>query len=304
MFVLLVLASSYTASFASMLTVQQLSPTVTDIHELQKQGGYVGFHRGSYIEGLLEDIGFDRSKIRPYDTPEDFHSALSKEIKNGGVAALVLEVPYIKLFLAKYCKGYTMIGPIYKSAGFAFALQKRSPLLTEISRAILNITEGEGIIQIEKKWTEQNSCQNEEKIADSGAITLGNFGGLFLITGLVTTCSLSLSLLTKHYKKGQQKAGISMDDQSQRRHGQQEENGHVQDGDQNNKDNGSCNDIENQATIIPMPQSPNTNTGQIQKRTQDNRATASTGYGSQVTHRGDRTNLGNQVAQLNEPDRS
>jgi ionotropic glutamate receptor len=68
----------------------------------------------------LEDIGFDRSRIRPYDTPEDFHSALSKEGKYGGVAALVLEVPYIKLFLAKYCKGYTMVGPIYKSAGFAF----------------------------------------------------------------------------------------------------------------------------------------------------------------------------------------
>ncbi|CAL5074220.1 unnamed protein product [Urochloa decumbens] len=295
-FVLLVLASSYTASFASMLTVQQLSPTVTDIHELQKQGGYVGFHRGSYIEGLLVDIGFDRSKIRPYDTPDDFHSALSKEIKNGGVAALVLEVPYIKLFLAKHCKGYTMVGPINKSAGFAFALQKRSPLLTEISRAILNITEGEGIIQIEKRWTEQNSCQNEEKIDDSGAITFYNFGGLFLLTGFVTTCSLSISLLN-HYKKGQQKAGINMDDQNKQRHVQKEENGDIQDGDQNNKDNGGCNE-ENQATIIPTPHSPNTNTDQLQDCTQDNRATASTHYGSQVMHRGDRTSIGNQVAQV------
>ncbi|KAF0911373.1 hypothetical protein E2562_008258 [Oryza meyeriana var. granulata] len=79
-----------------------LSPAVNDLHELQKQGEYVGFHRGSYIEGLLEDIGFDRSKIRPLDTPDDFHSALSNGSKNGGVAALVLEVPYIKLFLVKY----------------------------------------------------------------------------------------------------------------------------------------------------------------------------------------------------------
>jgi glutamate receptor, ionotropic, plant len=121
MFVLLVVTSSYTATFASMLTVQQLSPTLTDIHELQKQGQYVGFGRGSYIENvLLDDIGFDRSKIRPYDTPDDFHSALSNGSENGGVAAMVLEVPYIKLFLAKYCKGYTMVGPIFKSPGFAF----------------------------------------------------------------------------------------------------------------------------------------------------------------------------------------
>lgn len=120
MFVFLVLTSSYTASFASMLTVQQLSPTVTDVHELQRKGEYVGFHRGSYIEGLLVDIGFERSKIRPYETQEDFSAALSKGSKNGGIAALVHEVPYIKLFLAKYSKGYAMVGPIYKSAGFAF----------------------------------------------------------------------------------------------------------------------------------------------------------------------------------------
>ena len=65
------------------------------------------------------DIGFDRSKMRPY-APDELHIALSKGGQNGGVAALVLDVPYIKLFLAKYCKGYTMVGPIYKSEGFGF----------------------------------------------------------------------------------------------------------------------------------------------------------------------------------------
>ncbi|CAD6219177.1 unnamed protein product [Miscanthus lutarioriparius] len=295
MFVLLVLASSYTASFASMLLVQQLAPTVTDIHELQKQGAYVGFHRGSYIEGLLEDIGFDRSKIRPYDTPDDFHIALSNEGRHDGVAALVLEVPYIKLFLAKYCKGYTMVGPIYKSAGFAFALPKRSPLLTEISRAILNITEGDSIIQIEKKWIDQNSCQNEEKVVDSGAITFGNFGGLFLLTGLVTTCSLSIALLWNQYKKGQQ---INIDYQNQQGHGQQEENGHIQDGDQNNEENGGCNDIDNQATTISMTHSPNTNSDQLGDCLQNNKAITLTHFGSQVTHRGGIRNIGDQVAQV------
>jgi ionotropic glutamate receptor len=66
------------------------------------------------------DIGFERSKIRPYDTPDDFYVALSKGSKNGGISALVHEAPYIKLFLANYSKGYTMVGPIYKSVGFAF----------------------------------------------------------------------------------------------------------------------------------------------------------------------------------------
>ncbi|GJN33931.1 hypothetical protein PR202_gb22562 [Eleusine coracana subsp. coracana] len=117
---LLVLTSSYTANLTSMLTVQQLQPTVNDIQELLKSGEHVGYHRGSYVKGLLEELGFDRSNIKPYDTPDDFHNALSRGSGNGGIAALVHEVPYIKLFLASHCIGYTMVGPIYKAAGFGY----------------------------------------------------------------------------------------------------------------------------------------------------------------------------------------
>jgi len=118
--VLLVITSSYTANLSSILTVQQLQPTVTDVHELIRKGEYVGYHNGSYVGGLLEELGFDRRKIRAYKTSEDFADALSKGSKNGGIAAVIHEVPYIKIFLAKHCKGYTMVGPIYKSEGFGF----------------------------------------------------------------------------------------------------------------------------------------------------------------------------------------
>ncbi|KAJ3685968.1 hypothetical protein LUZ61_015132 [Rhynchospora tenuis] len=118
-FVLLVLTSSYTASLTSMLTVQQLQPTVTDIHDLQKNGEYVGYETGSFVEGLLQELKFDKSRIRVYQ-PEEFAEALGKGSANGGVAAIVHEIPYIKLFLAKNCKSYTMVGPIYKTAGFGF----------------------------------------------------------------------------------------------------------------------------------------------------------------------------------------
>ncbi|XP_044949149.1 glutamate receptor 2.8-like [Hordeum vulgare subsp. vulgare] len=217
MVVLLVLAASYTASFASMLTVHQLSPTVTDVHELQKNGEYVGFHQGSYIEGLLVEIGFDTSKLRAYATVEDFYGALS----NGSIAAVVLDVPYIKLFLAKYRKGYAMVGPIYKSAGFAFALPKNSPLRAEMSRAILNITGGDTIIQLEKKWIDQNSHENDGTLDGSGAITFECFGGLFLLTGVVTTCSPFVAMLMNRYKKLQQDVRNNKgDDQNECRHKQ------------------------------------------------------------------------------------
>ncbi|TVU19112.1 hypothetical protein EJB05_35245, partial [Eragrostis curvula] len=195
LFLLVIITSSYTASLASMLTVQQLQPTVTDVHELIKNKEYVGYHRGSYVGGLLEEIGFDSSKIKAYDSPEDFHDALSSGSKNGGISALVHEVPYIKLFLTKHCKEYIMVGPIYKTAGFVYAFPKGSPLLGDISKAILNITGGDTIIQIEKKWTvDENICQNIGATNDSGSLTFDSFRGLFILTGAVSACSLYIGL--------------------------------------------------------------------------------------------------------------
>lgn len=119
-FVVLVLTSSYTASLTSMLTVQQLQPTVTDLFDLIKNGEYIGYQTGSFITELLKNKKFDASKFRNYNTLEEYDEALSKGSRNGGVGAIVDELPYIRLFLAKYCRKYTMVGPRFKTAGFGF----------------------------------------------------------------------------------------------------------------------------------------------------------------------------------------
>ncbi|KAK8459834.1 hypothetical protein SEVIR_2G221600v4 [Setaria viridis] len=195
-FVLLVITSSYTANLSSILTVQQLQPTETDIHELIKKGEYVGYHNGSYVGDLLEELGFDRRKIRAYETSDDFADALSKGSKMGGITAVVHEVPYIKIFLAKHCKGYTMVGPIYKSEGFGFAFPKRSPMVIDFSRTILSITEGDTIIQIEKKWIgDQHACQNDGAIASPSSLNFKSFSGLFLVTGVASTSALLIALV-------------------------------------------------------------------------------------------------------------
>ncbi|KAK3133386.1 hypothetical protein QOZ80_6AG0535880 [Eleusine coracana subsp. coracana] len=210
---LLVLTSSYTANLTSMLTVQQLQPTVNDIQELLKSGEHVGYHRGSYVKGLLEELGFDRSNIKPYDTPDDFHNALSRGSGNGGIAALVHEVPYIKLFLASHCIGYTMVGPIYKAAGFGYALATGNPLLGDISKAILNVTGGEAMIQLEKKWIGyQNDCQNVGPVTGSSSLTFANFRGLFILTGVASTSSILIASILYLYKKGDRSTKIMKDD--------------------------------------------------------------------------------------------
>lgn len=119
-FVVLILTSSYTASLTSMLTVQQLQPTVTDLRELQNNGEYVGYPANSFVKGLLVQLNFDEKRMRGYSYSDEYVEALKKGSHGGGVAAIVHEIPYIKQFLSKYCKGYTMVGPIYKTAGFGF----------------------------------------------------------------------------------------------------------------------------------------------------------------------------------------
>ncbi|XP_035549154.1 glutamate receptor 2.8-like isoform X1 [Juglans regia] len=196
-FVVLILTQSYTASLASMLTVQRLQPTFVDVKEIKKNGYFVGYQNNSYVEGLLiKQLTFDRSKLKPFNTYDDYHEALSKGIQNGGIAAVFDEIPYIKLFLAKYCSRYTMVGPTYKSDGFGFAFPLGSPLVPYISRAILNVTQDtDKLGAIERTYFSSRGSTNCEDpstsiSSNSPSLTLHSFGGLFIITGTVSLISL------------------------------------------------------------------------------------------------------------------
>ncbi|XP_052181357.1 glutamate receptor 2.7-like isoform X2 [Diospyros lotus] len=192
MFVVLVVQSNYTASLTSMLTVQKLQPTVTDINALIKSGEYIGYQEGSFVGGLLKSSYPDPSKLKAYDSLQKFDEALSNGSKNNGVGAIVDELPYLRLFLAKYCNKYTMIGSTYKTAGFGFAFAKGSPLVPEVSRAILHVTEGKRMNEIpDKIYGKEQDCNMQDDITTtSESLTLDSFKGLFLIA-----CVSSLSAL-------------------------------------------------------------------------------------------------------------
>ena len=119
-FVVLILIQSYTASLTSILTVEQLQPTVKDISQLLKNGENIGYVEGGFVYGLLRQVGFERSRFKTFKTAEECDELLSKGSANGGIAAAIDETPNMKLFLAKYCSKYDMIGPIFKTAGFGF----------------------------------------------------------------------------------------------------------------------------------------------------------------------------------------
>ncbi|KAG5538085.1 hypothetical protein RHGRI_025242 [Rhododendron griersonianum] len=197
-FVVLVLTSSYTASLTSILTVQKLKPSITDVKDPIQRKEYVGYPNGSFLEGLLKNKAFDTSKLKNYSTLEQYDEALSKGSKNGGVAAIFEELPYIKLFLSnpKYFAKYTMVGPIYNSAGLGFAFPKGSPLVLDVSRAVLNVTGQDVMTRIREKWLgEGATCAEQDgaKVA-SDSLTLDSFKGLFIVAAVASFSALILFL--------------------------------------------------------------------------------------------------------------
>ncbi|KAM3762373.1 hypothetical protein ACB098_01G340000 [Castanea mollissima] len=203
-FVVLILTQSYTASLTSILTVQRLQPTFVDVKEIKNNGYFVGYLHHSFVEEfLIKQLDFHKSQLKPYLTYEEFPEALSKGTHNGGVAAIFDEIPYIKLFLAKYCSRYTMVGPTYKTDGFGFAFRQGSPLVPHISRAILNITQDRDKIgAIEQKYFgSQTTCEDQSATISSHGPSLGvdNFKGLFLIAGIASAISLLVYVFNFFY---------------------------------------------------------------------------------------------------------
>uniref|UniRef100_F6H9F0 Ionotropic glutamate receptor C-terminal domain-containing protein n=1 Tax=Vitis vinifera TaxID=29760 RepID=F6H9F0_VITVI len=198
LFVVLILTQSYTASLTSMLTVQQLNPTITDINELIKKGERVGCEHGSFVhEFLIESMKFDESKLVIYKSPEELDELFSK----GGIAAAFDEIPYMKIFLAKYCSKYTAVGPTYKFDGFGFVFPKGSPLVADASREVLNVTEGAKMLQFEKAWFGQTpSCPELTNSVSSNSIGLNSFWGLFLIAGIASFVALITCITTFLYE--------------------------------------------------------------------------------------------------------
>jgi len=114
---------------------------------------------------------------------------------------------------------------------FVQALAKGNPLLGDISQAMLNVTGGDTMIQIEKKWMEyQNDCQNVGPVTGSSSLTFDNFRGLFILTGAASTSSLFIALIIYAYKKQHRSTNMKNDNKQIGENRTDEENNEPQEG--------------------------------------------------------------------------
>lgn len=121
-FAVLVVVQSYTANLSSMLTTNRLRPLVTDLDQLLRNGDHVGYQGGGFTRSFLINQGFPLNRIKSYNNQSEYADALRKGSKNGGVSAILDEVPYLTYFLSnpQYKMEFQMVNRMYKTLGFGF----------------------------------------------------------------------------------------------------------------------------------------------------------------------------------------
>lgn len=187
LFVALIITQSYTASLTSMLTVQNLVPKIANIETLKSKNALIGYSQKSFVKGYLEGpLGFKSNNIRSFTTADEYEKAL----RSGAIAAAFLEAPVAKLFVAKYCKSFTVAGPAYQVGGYGFAFPKGSLLLPDIDEALMNVRESGVLKDLEERLIESEQCVDIQSDNETASLSPHNFLMLFIFTGGTSTTAL------------------------------------------------------------------------------------------------------------------
>ncbi|KAF8658740.1 hypothetical protein HU200_059222 [Digitaria exilis] len=191
LFVVLIITSSYTASLTSILTVQQLDTGITGLDSLISSSLPIGYQNGKFTKKyLIQELNIPESRLVALNTIQEYADALNRGPKNGGVAAIVDEKPYIDIFLAHYCN-FRIVGQQFTNEGWGFSFQRDSPLAADMSTAILQLSESGQLQRIHDEWFSQPSCTSDDD-SQVGATRLGvgSFSGLFLMCALICLFAL------------------------------------------------------------------------------------------------------------------
>ncbi|KAM0945226.1 putative periplasmic binding protein-like I [Dioscorea sansibarensis] len=182
LFVVLIILSSYKASLTSILTP-------------------IAVPNGSLAENyLVKELNVSRSMVKVLASSDEYARQLELGPDNGGVAALVYERPYVEIFLSTHCQ-FAIVGSEFTKAGWGFAFPRDSPLATDLSTAILKLSENGDLQKIRDKWLTISPCPITNDELKSNRLHLRSFWGLFLVSGLscIFTLVIYFCLLLYEY---------------------------------------------------------------------------------------------------------
>lgn len=191
LFVVVVVTVCFTASLTSIITVQRIQASPVSIEYLQRTNAAVGCNGNSFIvQYLINVLHFKPENIKKINSIKDYPEAFEK----GEIQAAYFVAPHAKVFLAKYCQGYTMAGPRYKLGGFGFVFRKGSPLVNDISEAILKVSESGKIVELEKHMLSFSSCNSSSIGISDTSLGPEPFSGLLIISGCISAVAFLISI--------------------------------------------------------------------------------------------------------------
>ncbi|XP_020593976.1 glutamate receptor 3.7-like isoform X2 [Phalaenopsis equestris] len=186
--------------------VMMLPSSIKGIDSLIATNDPIGYQEGSFALGYMANsLKIPRSRLISYRTPDDYAEALWRGPKNGGVAAIVDELPYIEIFLETR-SGFGIVGQPFTRSGWGFAFRRNSPLAVDLSSAILKLAENGDLQKIHNKWFCRKNCDHRADSSKPNQLHLSSFWGLFMICGIVAIAALLVFFLQSirqfiHFKK-------------------------------------------------------------------------------------------------------
>ncbi|KAK6143789.1 hypothetical protein DH2020_024137 [Rehmannia glutinosa] len=170
------------------------TPSIRGIDSLITSNDRIGFQVGSFAENYLSnELNIAKSRLVPLGSPEEYADALER----GRVAAVVDERPYVDLFLSNYCM-FQVVGREFTKSGHF----QETPLATDMSAAIIALSENGELQKIHNKWLNTRAC-GQPSSEDSDQLQLKSFWGLFLLCGIACFFALLIyfSLMVRKFKR-------------------------------------------------------------------------------------------------------
>ncbi|XP_076949381.1 glutamate receptor 2.7-like [Bidens hawaiensis] len=178
-----IVAACFTATLSSIITISKFQPSL----DLQRSNAFVGCNRNSFIIPYMVNVlNFKPEKIRQINSIDDYDSAFKK----GDISAAFFVVPHANVFLKNYCHSYEKFGHTHKLGGFGFVFRKGSPLVDDISKAVLKVTQSGEVNTLEDNMLSSfSNCSGsaQDQSGGSTGLDLGIFAGLFMISGSIST---------------------------------------------------------------------------------------------------------------------
>ncbi|XP_039169684.1 glutamate receptor 2.8 [Eucalyptus grandis] len=206
----LILTQSYTAGLTSLLTLQNLKPTVTTVEWLRSSKERVGCDPDTFVcDYLINELNFSKEVIVHTRNTSSYED----EFRRGSISALFLEYPYERAFFTQYCSGYVATHENYRFGGFGFVFPKDSPLAADFSEAILELSQSGEMKTLENKWFSPE-CTMKNITSEKPRLGLNSFWALYVFTIATSTGCLLFACLCTRRNRQDHEQGSNSDNMS------------------------------------------------------------------------------------------